>query len=176
MPYEKIVLSGKGYISTEAMSVLSKHNRHVILVDTYGNPVTFCEPVRSSLTASRNRMAQYDAFRDKEKITEQEFNEKLQELKEKKSKGGFTKISASFKGFVVKNYSKKKAINKIQILQKQQETNIQEWEKNPSKIFYKEQKETFTEIKQFDQIKKDPFYRGARGEVDVLKKIVATQR
>jgi len=67
MPYEKIVVSGKGYISTEAMSVLSENNRHVILVDTYGNPVTFLEPVRSSLTASKYRMGQYDTFRDKTK-------------------------------------------------------------------------------------------------------------
>ena len=67
MPYEKIVLSGKGYISTEAMSVLSENNRHVILVDTYGNPVTFLEPVRSSLTTTQYRMGQYDTFRDKTK-------------------------------------------------------------------------------------------------------------
>ena len=67
MPYEKIVISGKGYISTEAMSVLSENNRHVILVDTYGNPVTFLEPVRSSLTATKYRMGQYDTFRDKTK-------------------------------------------------------------------------------------------------------------
>ena len=67
MPYEKIVVSGKGYISTEAMSVLSEHNRHVILVDTYGNPVTFCEPVRSSMVATKYRMGQYDTFRDKSK-------------------------------------------------------------------------------------------------------------
>jgi len=67
MPYEKIVISGKGYISTEAMSVLSENNRHVILVDTYGNPITFLEPVRSSLTATQYRMGQYDTFRDKTK-------------------------------------------------------------------------------------------------------------
>jgi len=67
MPYEKIIVSGKGYISTEAMSVLSEHNRHVILVDTYGNPVTFCEPVRSSMVATKYRMGQYDTFRDKTK-------------------------------------------------------------------------------------------------------------
>jgi len=67
MPYEKIVISGKGYISTEAMSVLSENNRHVILMDTYGNPVTFLEPVRSSLTATQYRMGQYDTFRDKKK-------------------------------------------------------------------------------------------------------------
>jgi CRISPR-associated protein Cas1 len=65
MPYEKIIVSGKGYISTEAMSILSEHNRHVILVDTYGNPVTFLEPVRSSFTATQYRMGQYDTFRDK---------------------------------------------------------------------------------------------------------------
>ncbi len=63
--YSKIVISGKGYISTEAMSVLSEHNRHVILMDTYGNPVTFLEPVRSSLTATQYRIGQYDTFRDK---------------------------------------------------------------------------------------------------------------
>ena len=67
MPYEKIVISGKGYISTEAMSVLSSHNRHVILVDTYGDQITCMEPVRSSLTATKYRMGQYDTFRDKKK-------------------------------------------------------------------------------------------------------------
>ena len=67
MPYSKIVVSGKGYISTEAMSVLSENNKHVILVDTYGNPVTFLEPVRSSLTATQYRIGQYDTFRDESK-------------------------------------------------------------------------------------------------------------
>lgn len=41
LPYEKIVISGKGYISTEALSLLNTHNRNVILVDTYGKPVSF---------------------------------------------------------------------------------------------------------------------------------------
>jgi len=67
LPYEKIIISGKGYISTEAMSVLSEHNRHVILIDSYGNPVTFCEPVKSSLIATSYRIGQYDTFRDKSK-------------------------------------------------------------------------------------------------------------
>jgi len=80
MPYEKIIVSGKGYISTEAMSVLSENNRHVILVDTYGNPVTFLEPVRSSLTATKYRIGQYDTFRDKKKceyLAKQIVNAKL---------------------------------------------------------------------------------------------------
>ena len=45
MPYEKIVLSGKGYISTEALSLLSENNRNVILLDTFGKPITFLNPV-----------------------------------------------------------------------------------------------------------------------------------
>jgi len=67
MPYEKIVLSGKGYISTEALSLLSENNRNVILLDTYGKPVTFCNGMMDSLTATKYRMAQYDTFRDESK-------------------------------------------------------------------------------------------------------------
>ena len=67
MPYSKIVLSGKGYISTEALSMLSQNNKHVILVDNYGKPVTFCHSMMDSLTATKYRMAQYDTFRDESK-------------------------------------------------------------------------------------------------------------
>ena len=41
MPYEKIVMSGKGYISTEALGLLSEHNKNLILLDTYGKPITY---------------------------------------------------------------------------------------------------------------------------------------
>ena len=67
MPYSKIVLSGKGYISTEALSLLSKNNRNVILLDTHGKPITFCNGMMDSLTATKYRMAQYDTFRDDSK-------------------------------------------------------------------------------------------------------------
>jgi len=67
MPYEKIVLSGKGYISTEALTLLSENNRHVILLDNHGKPVTFCHSMMDSLTATKYRMAQYDTFRDHSK-------------------------------------------------------------------------------------------------------------
>ncbi|WP_246282110.1 CRISPR-associated endonuclease Cas1 [Nitrosopumilus ureiphilus] len=67
MPYEKIILSGKGYVSTEALSLLSQNNRNVILVDTYGKPVTYCNSMMDSLTGTKYRIAQYDTFRDPEK-------------------------------------------------------------------------------------------------------------
>jgi len=56
MPYEKIVMSGKGYISTEAVSLLMSHNRNVILMDTSGHPITFLNPVMESQTATQYRM------------------------------------------------------------------------------------------------------------------------
>jgi len=42
MPYEKIIISRKDYVSTEALSPISQKNRNVILVDTYGKPATYC--------------------------------------------------------------------------------------------------------------------------------------
>ena len=67
MPYEKIILSGKGYVSTEALAMLSENNRNVILLDTQGNPQCVMSGVMSSLTATNNRIAQYDTFRIPEK-------------------------------------------------------------------------------------------------------------
>ena len=67
MPYEKIVVQGKGYISTEALSLLSKNNRNVILLDNHGKPITFMNGMMNSLTATKYRIAQYDTFRNAEK-------------------------------------------------------------------------------------------------------------
>lgn len=67
MPYEKIVLQGKGYISTEALSLLSENNRNVILLDIHGKPVTYLNPVRESFVATKYRIGQYDTFRDESK-------------------------------------------------------------------------------------------------------------
>src|SRR5574340_1550617 len=68
MPYEKIVISGRGYISTDAIKLLSEKNVNVILTDTYGNPVSSMNGVMSSATSIRYRMGQYDAFRDPDKV------------------------------------------------------------------------------------------------------------
>ncbi|MCH9041336.1 MAG: CRISPR-associated endonuclease Cas1 [Thaumarchaeota archaeon] len=81
MPYDRIVLQGKGYISTESLSLLSENNRTLILLDNHGNPVTFCSGMRDSLTATRYRIAQYDTFRDKSKtdyLTKQILKAKLE--------------------------------------------------------------------------------------------------
>lgn len=64
LPYEKIVLSGKGYISTEAIGLLCENRRNLIVCDTYGKPISYINPVMESLTATKYRMGQYDTFRD----------------------------------------------------------------------------------------------------------------
>jgi len=64
IPYEKIIISGKGYVSTEAISLLSKKNINVLLTDTYGNPVSFMNNVMSSNTSTKYRMGQYHTFSD----------------------------------------------------------------------------------------------------------------
>lgn len=51
----------------ETKSLLSTHNRNVILLDNHGKPVTYLNPVMESLTATKYRMAQYDTFRNPEK-------------------------------------------------------------------------------------------------------------
>ena len=51
MPYEKIVISGRGYVSTDAIKLLSEKNVNVILTDTYGNPVSTMNGVMSSMTS-----------------------------------------------------------------------------------------------------------------------------
>jgi len=58
MPYEKIVLSGKGYVSSEALSRLSENNRNGILADTQGNTQCVMSGMKSSLTTTKYRIIQ----------------------------------------------------------------------------------------------------------------------
>lgn len=67
LPYEKIVLCGKGYISTEALGLLCENNKNLILCDTYGKPISYMNPVTESQTATKYRMGQYDTFRNPDK-------------------------------------------------------------------------------------------------------------
>ena len=67
MPYEKIVISGTGYVSVDAITLLCNHYKNVIIVDTYGRPITFMNGMMVSLTATKYRMAQHDTFRNESK-------------------------------------------------------------------------------------------------------------
>ncbi len=67
IPYEKIIMSGKGYVSTEAVKLLTEKNIQLLITDTYGNPVSFMSHIMNSNTATKYRMGQYDTFRDESK-------------------------------------------------------------------------------------------------------------
>ena len=58
IPYERIVISGKGYLSTDAVKLLADYNINIILTDAYGNLITAMHKVMSSPTATNYRMAQ----------------------------------------------------------------------------------------------------------------------
>ena len=68
-PYERLVISGKGIISTDAIKSLSENNVNVILTDSFGSVTSsFNSPMVSGI-GSRNRINQYDTFRDESKTT-----------------------------------------------------------------------------------------------------------
>lgn len=65
LPYSRIVLVGKnGYLSTKAIHTLSDNHISLIFLDTFGNYKASIHEVMSSFTGSKNRMGQYDTFRD----------------------------------------------------------------------------------------------------------------
>jgi len=72
-----------------------------------------------------------EKIKDDEKITEQKFDEKIKKLDDKKSEGGFSSVSAPLQAFFVKNYSKRKEINKIKDLEEKQLSYLDEWKKKP---------------------------------------------
>jgi len=68
-PYGRIIVSGNGILSTTAIKALSQNNINLIFTDSYGNPVSSLNFPMVSGIGSRNRMNQYDTFRDIAKTT-----------------------------------------------------------------------------------------------------------
>lgn len=67
LPYEKLVVSGNGYITFDALKSLAQNNRNIILTDTSGKPVCLMNGLMDSLTGTKYRIGQYDTFRDEAK-------------------------------------------------------------------------------------------------------------
>jgi CRISPR-associated protein Cas1 len=53
IPYERIVIAGKGYISTDAIQLLTDHNINVILLDSFGNLVAGMNHIMSTPTGTQ---------------------------------------------------------------------------------------------------------------------------
>jgi CRISPR-associated protein Cas1 len=62
MPYEKLVVSGNGYITFDALKSLAQNNRNIILTNTSGHPVCLMNELMDSLTATKYKIGQYDTF------------------------------------------------------------------------------------------------------------------
>ncbi|MDE1769030.1 MAG: CRISPR-associated endonuclease Cas1 [Thaumarchaeota archaeon] len=140
MPYEKIVMSGKGYISTEALSLLSQHHRNLILVDTYGRATTYLNPVTESLTNTRYRIGQYDTFRDPEKssyLSRQILKAKLD------SQINFLKSTNKSELF--------QGISQIQLIRNDidEQSNLLSLENTSSKIYFREFRKLIPEKYEF---------------------------
>jgi len=115
--------------------------------------------------------AELEKIKNDEKMTVEKYDEKIKNLESKKAQGGFSKISVPLKISFVKNFSKRREINKIKKLEKEQQEELSEWKQNPEKIFNKEQSHNINEIKRIDGIKQSPMHWGARGEVSVINKL-----
>jgi len=68
IPYSRIVLGKDGYITNKAIHLLADNHINLIFLDSFGNFKACLHEVMSSFTGSKRRMAQYDTFRDPEKI------------------------------------------------------------------------------------------------------------
>ncbi len=69
LPYSRIVVIGKeGYITTKAIQLLSDYHINVIFLDLFGNFKACLHEAMSSFVGYKRRMAQYDAFRDPQKV------------------------------------------------------------------------------------------------------------
>ena len=113
----------------------------------------------------------FENIRNDEKATHQKFDEKIKILESKKAQGGFSTISASIKISLVKNFSKRREINKIKNLEKKQQERLSEWKENPEQIFNRDKKEQINEVKTFATIEKSNVHKGAKGEIQALKKL-----
>lgn len=112
-----------------------------------------------------------EKIKNDKNITIQNFDEKIKNLEKEKTKGGFSSISTPIKISFVKNFSKRRKLNKIKNLQEKQQKQLSEWKENPDGIFNKLQSNTIHDIKYFDKIKQSPIHAGAKGEVRALQKL-----
>ena len=100
--FDKVVIQGKGYVSTEALQVLAENNISVVMLDKRGKLFSYFNQISSSEPLIRQR--QYDAFRDEEKadtlrkwVVSQRIISQIQLFKELKvDSKTITKMESSF--------------------------------------------------------------------------------
>jgi CRISPR/Cas system-associated endonuclease Cas1 len=65
-PFDKVVIQGKGYVSTEALQILAENNINVVMLDKRGKLFGYFNQIRGSDPSIRQK--QYDCFRDEARL------------------------------------------------------------------------------------------------------------
>ncbi len=112
---------------------------------------------------------------DKEE-TIQQFDNKIEEIKDKieihkHNKKWFLVISNHLQNFFQKYISKPWNVRKIKKSEVKQKRTLNRWKENSYEIFKEENEYLIDEIDFYDDIKNEPYYQGAKGEVEVLNKL-----
>src|SRR5437667_7760822 len=66
-PFDKVVIQGKGYVSTEALERLAESNINVVMLDKRGKLCSYFHQI-GGCNEPLIRQNQYDCFRDKNKV------------------------------------------------------------------------------------------------------------
>ena len=65
-PFDKVIIQGKGYVSTEALQYLAESNINVVMLDKRGKLYSYFHQIGGHEPLIRQQ--QYDCFRDEEKL------------------------------------------------------------------------------------------------------------
>jgi CRISP-associated protein Cas1 len=139
--FDKVIIQGKGYVSTEALQILAENNINVIMLDKRGKLFGYFNQVRGADPLIRQK--QYDCFRDESRleylrkwIVRQKLESQIQLFKEIVSGRYRTLVSndSSLKKFnmaIVKMLTHLQALDRVHTLRE-----ILHIESSVSKIYY----------------------------------------
>ena len=94
------------------------------------------------------------------------------DIEEHKKNRRWFAVSITYpKKWIIEYFTKPGEIKRIEVSEKNQKEILLEWKQNPEKIFHKNNKELLYSIDKFNEVKANPYYSGAYGEVEVLKEL-----
>jgi len=105
-----------------------------------------------------------------------EFDQKIIDIENKihehKKKRRWFAVSINYpKKWIIEYFTKPGEIKRIEVSEKIQKEILLEWQQNPERIFHKNTNELLDNIQKFNEVKENPYYSGAYGEVEVLKEL-----
>lgn len=108
-------------------------------------------------------------IRDSERRTVQEFEQRIEDYRNKSDRGGLSGIVAPLKVIFLKHVQKPRELGKINRVEREQLSILSEWKKHPDAFFNRSHKKQIDEVELLEEIKQSPIHAGAIGELLVLK-------